>query len=259
MEFRENTKPNKNSKLKALFAILFVIAVSAVTAVITVTLTISSLMSPDITVTHNGVVQTMRDSDGTIVYTIEHNGSKYIPLTLVSDMLDVHWDDETRTVDLSTASPEEPVELEEPAQQDDTIRLSDVIGLGSGHIAYWSYIEAAYGEPLAITDFANGGTTQFRSALRATPISSGNRRIQYTLNDSYNQLNFTLYGANVAYPMMVTVFDADTNDIRWTGPIRARESQEVMVNISGVRTIRITASGHWRDDGVVYLLDPTVK
>lgn len=62
--------------------------------------TINATLSPDITVEYNGEVQTMKDVTGTVVYPVLYNGTTYLPIRAVSNMLGVavDWDQATRTV-----------------------------------------------------------------------------------------------------------------------------------------------------------------
>ena len=62
-------------------------------------------LSPDIVVKYNDVRQTMRDVNGVVVYPVVNNGTTYLPIRAVSNMLgvDVKWDQETRTVSLYSA------------------------------------------------------------------------------------------------------------------------------------------------------------
>lgn len=62
--------------------------------------TIKATLSPDVTVKYNGEVQTMKDATGTVVYPVLYNGTTYLPIRAVSNMLGiaVDWDQATRTV-----------------------------------------------------------------------------------------------------------------------------------------------------------------
>ena len=76
---------------------------------------ISAYLNYGITVQYNGQAQTMNDANGDRVYPISYNGTTYLPVRAVSDMLDiaVDWDGATQTVILSdteSAAPSAPAD-----------------------------------------------------------------------------------------------------------------------------------------------------
>lgn len=73
--------------------------------------TVTVQLSPNITVTLNGEIQTMTDVNGNPVYPVLYGGTTYLPIRAVGNMLglDVDWDGATQTVILeksdSTTAP----------------------------------------------------------------------------------------------------------------------------------------------------------
>ncbi len=61
---------------------------------------IQAYLTADRTVTYNGEVQKMADANGNAVYPISYNGTTYVPIRAVGNMLGigVDWDVETKTV-----------------------------------------------------------------------------------------------------------------------------------------------------------------
>lgn len=61
---------------------------------------IKAVMDPGIAVSCNGEAQSMTDAAGNAVYPLSYNGTTYLPVRAVSNMLDVQvrWDGETKTV-----------------------------------------------------------------------------------------------------------------------------------------------------------------
>lgn len=61
---------------------------------------IKAVMDPGVTVSCNGEAQSMKDAAGNAVYPLFYNGTTYLPVRAVSNMLDVQvrWDGETKTV-----------------------------------------------------------------------------------------------------------------------------------------------------------------
>jgi hypothetical protein len=65
---------------------------------------ITATLDSGIKIVYSGVEQTMKDTNGNVVYPIIYNGTTYVPIRAVSNMLgvSVDWKDETRTVLLGT-------------------------------------------------------------------------------------------------------------------------------------------------------------
>ena len=73
------------------------------------------------TVLFGGVKQTMHDVNGKEVYPISYQGTTYLPVRAISEMLgvDVEWDAETQTVKLEDSRADEP----------ETVKVPDVSGI----------------------------------------------------------------------------------------------------------------------------------
>ena len=65
---------------------------------------ITALLDSGVKILFDGEVQTMRDANGNIVYPVMYNGTTYLPVRAVSNMLGlfVDWDPDTRTVILES-------------------------------------------------------------------------------------------------------------------------------------------------------------
>lgn len=61
---------------------------------------IQAILNQEISIRYNGIEQNMTDVNDNPVYPISYNGSTYLPIRAVSDMLgvEVNWDGETQTV-----------------------------------------------------------------------------------------------------------------------------------------------------------------
>lgn len=71
---------------------------------------IKAYLAPGITVKYNGEVQTLKDAAGNTVYPVSYNGTTYLPVRAVSNMLGVAvaWDQSTQTVLLQRIVTSEP-------------------------------------------------------------------------------------------------------------------------------------------------------
>ena len=79
--------------------------------------TITASLNYGITIKYNGDVQEMKDANGNRVYPISYEGTTYLPVRAVSNMLgiEVNWDGATNTVWLGegfVATPTEPAPTE---------------------------------------------------------------------------------------------------------------------------------------------------
>ena len=65
--------------------------------------TITALLSPDITVKMDGEVRSFQDANGKTVYPIAYNGTTYLPIRAMANLLglSVDWDQATRTASLN--------------------------------------------------------------------------------------------------------------------------------------------------------------
>lgn len=92
---------NRKVSVKSLL-IIFAAGITVMAALAAAPTRIQVTLSPDITILYNGVRQTPRDINGDVVYPIINNGSTYLPVRAVSNMLgiDVGWDQATKTISL---------------------------------------------------------------------------------------------------------------------------------------------------------------
>lgn len=65
---------------------------------------INAVISPDVTVTLDGVAQTFADAAGTSVYPVIYNGTTYLPVRAVAELvgLNIEWIGSTKTVAITT-------------------------------------------------------------------------------------------------------------------------------------------------------------
>ena len=61
---------------------------------------IKAILNQEIKIKYNGIEQNMTDVNNNPVYPISYNGSTYLPIRAVSDMLgvEVEWDGKTQTI-----------------------------------------------------------------------------------------------------------------------------------------------------------------
>lgn len=119
---------------------------------------IKAYLNYDITVTYNGNTQTLKDAAGNTVYPVSYNGTTYLPVRAVSNMLgiEVEWDGATQTVILS-----------EPAGGRTAVRSDREASTASGQEEITAYLAPG------ITVKYNGETQTLKDAAGSTvyPVS----------------------------------------------------------------------------------------
>ena len=95
---------NKKISIKSLLVLLLAIICVAGTLAAT-QVRINALLTPDVKITYNGVVQTPRDGNGNVVYPVNYNGYTYLPIRGLAGILgiDIDWDQNSKTVLLGSA------------------------------------------------------------------------------------------------------------------------------------------------------------
>ena len=187
--------------------------------------TISALLNRDITITYNGQARSFTDVNGNAVYPITYNGSTYLPVRGVSDLvgLPVQWDGATNTVRLGSEE-KQPVYL---------------VNQPSSKATSYSWIindpdQLKFSGDSGIQEFTNGTTHTIWNGS----LSSGDFTRLYFDVVGYNQLTFT-----VAYskPCKVVLYDQDGNvhtQFDFAGGITTKT-----INLNGIKKVALTADG----------------
>ena len=97
---------NKKISVKSLL-VLMVVVVTMTVAIAAVGTRVTATLSPNISITYNGVAVTPVDGLGNITYPLVYNNSTYLPVRAISTILglDIGWNQETQTISLNTAGP----------------------------------------------------------------------------------------------------------------------------------------------------------
>jgi len=220
---------------------------------------ITAILDSGIKIVYGGVERTMRDANDNVVYPIVYNGTTYVPIRAVSNMLEipVDWKSDTRTVLLG----EQNVPLTDTPSIPVTSSGVSLLDAGKWKSKYG--VESIIGAG----NMPQDGSRTFDKGIR------GYQRMQltsgvFTLDQLYNTLSFTLYfkippeRSNITFEFNIK--DEETGIIVCTKSIDVSDHifMEVSnVNISGIKQLYFTAT----HNGPVlmlydmFILDPIVK
>ena len=109
---KEGNPMKKNLRVPVLAAALAGAMVLGAGAT-TVAERVSADLRPDITVTVDGKDQTLLDKNGDVVYPITYEGTTYLPIRALGNVmdLDVEWNGKTQTISLYTRTDTKPEDL----------------------------------------------------------------------------------------------------------------------------------------------------
>jgi uncharacterized protein YxeA len=219
---------------------------------------VQATLSPSVTVKYNGVVQTMRNANGDEVFPVMYQGTTYLPIRAVSNMLGVpvDWDGGTRTVLLGAVDGQGKSFLD---AADGGRRTT------SGNISRWVKTVKT-GELPMNTDGSGNLLEQHTEAVKTDSIfMSQVTKTVFKLDGRYASLGFTAYNTS-EYVAYLQIFDFTTGTLIWEATLDAGESLHVpTIDISRTVELEFTArlgrtplrGAHYYD--AVYLCDPIVR
>jgi len=244
---------NAKVKVSSLLMLICVAALS-LTAVAAVATTVQATLSPDITVNYNGEVQKMADANGAEVYPLVYNGTTYVPIRAVSNMLavPVDWDGPTRTVLLGDKNV-------------DGTSLLKAGKLHSSTSSYWKAISGAQNLPQPADDFGDK-TDTYTDGYRQDPVIASDVVLVVQPNQRQVQLSLTwsIAGGDKDIVYTAEVYDYDSKVV--LSSVKFKGDQFIAVdnlNIAGVERLgfRITGTTTTINStkGIGFLLNPIVK
>jgi len=248
--FVNSFRKTLNAKVKVSSLLMLVcVAALSITAVAAAATTVQATLSPDITVNYNGEVQKMEDANGAEVYPLVYNGTTYVPIRAVSNMLavPVDWDGSTRTVLLG----------------DKNVDGTSLLKAGKLHSSAhpnWKAISGAQNLPQPEDDFGDN-MDAYTDGYREDPIGSSS--IVYLvvqLNQRQVQLSFTwsVTESDMSNVYTAEVYDYDTKVV--LSSVKVKQGQFIAVdnlNIAGVDRLGFRLDGN--RSGTGWILNPIVK
>ena len=172
-------------KLISILAVLAIFTSGALAA--TAAQTITAQLRPDMQVVVDGTLQTFTDANGKTVYPIVYNGTTYLPLRSIGNLMgkNVGWDGATQTVTLSSGA-------QQPAAKTYTLSAGD----------YTVGVDIAPGK-YDVT--AIEGMGNFMGEVASKPLSMLNEIMAEPSADIYNVGHATLSNLTLAQGDTLTV------------------------------------------------------
>lgn len=204
---------------------------------------ISALLNYGITIKYNGVNQEFTDATGARVYPISFNGTTYLPVRAVSNLvgLPVEWNGAENTVYLGTTN-------EQP---------TDLTTLGVASTTYnWIIRDAS-----ELTVSGSDANMTFKSGLTWDiwnhSASVGRDRLMYFPTAGKNTLSFTAW--TNANDTTVLVYDQDYNVID-KFEINAGQFATKTLNIAGYEKVAFGANtkDYETENEILKIFEPTV-
>lgn len=193
---------------------------------------ISAYLNRGITVLFNGQKQTMKDASGNTVYPISYNGTTYVPIRAVSNMLGipVEWDAAQNAVILGTnPAGTDFIESIKPYSSSNVnyCKASDGQSISLGGITFNSYIRLEGGGLLSDSTYAN-----------------------YNLGGKYTELTFQAYCS----ADRTIVFKGDNDTVIKTIKIKGNALPATYtVDVTNVQQFCIEGAG-W-----IYIVNASIK
>jgi hypothetical protein len=233
-------------KVRKIFVVSIVVALVLGTAVGAFAAnnlqSITAYLNSGIKIVYNGNVQELKDNNDNKVVPITYNGTTYVPLRAISNILgeDVNWDSSSNSVILGTYE-KQPVSL---------VSLSN-----TGGTKYSTIIKST--ADLNIPgDF---GTTQYTSGIYWNiwngSMSTGEERQIIFDVPGYSSLTFSAW-SDIA--CSVLVYDVDYKVVD-TFALTENAITSRTIDITGINKISIGADGKPGSKGTLKILDPAVK
>ena len=236
---------NKQISVKTMLILTFVIVFITTATAATLT-TVQATLATNITIKYDGEVQTMKDANGEVVYPLSYQGTTYLPIRAVTNMLGlpVEWVAETNTVLLGKTD----------SQGKSTF---DVATLKYGD---WKKYTNVDDFPYKVDDFGKKLPHNFTYAYRFVGVTTGSA-LTFENANTYNTISFTLARPLDDNDTVVkfAITDNGTNTIIYETNISRGQFIEVVdLNIKGMKELNISAkSGGW--SATTFILNPTVK
>jgi len=199
---------------------------------------ITAYLNYGITVKYDGDVQKMFDANGKRVYPISYEGTTYVPIRAVSNMMgvDVEWDGPNNTVWLGqTGDYKDFIETVQPY----SVNQNDE----GGHYT------------IANNKTVNIGGKTYSNFIKMLDYSSKDIELFYNLEGKYTELSFLIYSSEDDTLRIFGDNDELLLDKSITGD---RLPERVTVDVKGVQQMTII-NNFRHGDWAIYIVDAKIK
>lgn len=205
---------------------------------------ISVFLDPGITIRYNGEEQVMKDAAGTRVYPIMNNGTTYLPIRAVSNMLgiSVDWDGATQTVILG--------------EKKDGVDLIDTLK------AYYlsndcKQVQTANKQSMEISGI--NCSHWFQMYYTSMEKVGGIREVSFNVGGEYDTVSFKYY-CNHDCTLRVL---GDNDYVLWEKEVKGGQVAQAAVDVKLLNTTELTFQKEKTEDssayGTLYVFDATLK
>ncbi|MDP4182495.1 MAG: stalk domain-containing protein [Bacillota bacterium] len=216
---------------------------------------IKAILSKEIKIRYSGAVQEMKDASGNAVYPILYNGTTYIPVRSVSNIMNIpiNWDGDTKTVIIGTEEKQPKSILSFKSKTSNhSSKVSD-----KGSLT----VKGEFGADIKYND---GISYELWNADWSASVDGSYKA---EIGGTYNKLSFDadIAPSNEEYKgktFTIFVYNVDTGETLANIKVVCGEIKKVEdIDITGVKTLGFAANGYGGsgNQGFAYFFNPTVK
>lgn len=211
---------------------------------------IKAILSQEVKVRYGGAVQVMKDGSGNVVYPIMYNGTTYLPIRSVSNMLDipVNWEASTKTVILGT---------EEKAPKS-ILKFDGKTGNVTSKVTDKGSLTVE-GDLGAVTTFNDGISYRLWNSDWSADY---NNAYKAQIGGTYSKLSFDAYAPLTDMKYRFYIYNIDTKETLAEIEVEGGQIKKVEdIDITGVKNLgfAVASAGDVDNQTKAYFFNPTVK
>ena len=142
----------------------------------------SAYLKPDILVMFDFEIQNFQDANGAAVYPIVYNGSTYLPIRAISNLMNVsvEWDGQSKTISIGEEDIYAVIEEEQMAKEDEKQTKPPVVVITSAILLkdLFERVEVLYYEATAKTTAINEAASLEEKLLIAASVTENYQKVQ---------------------------------------------------------------------------------
>lgn len=208
--------------------------------------TISAYLNYGVTIKYNGEEQMLKDAGGNRVYPITYNGTTYLPVRAVSNMLgvNVEWDGATQTVVLG----------EKP---DGTDLINDFKAYYLSDTYQCYQYQTADKKSKDISGIKCSSWVELKSLWSATEGKTF--EVSFNVGGKYDTITFKYYSDSDCILRVL----GDNDYVLWEEELKGGQVAQTAVDVRLLNTSELTFQREktlgWDEKGSTYIFDATLK